>query len=77
MKVYVYPADSVMGGSIESREAIHFTDRKAQFNKEDQHGYLGAKLDCVYFTERQAERAKAYDIAQENAKMFGAFKSGT
>lgn len=61
MKVYVYPADGVIGGTIESREMIFHNEQKVQFDDRDQYGNLGAKLDIVYFTAAQAQKARHLD----------------
>ena len=61
MKVYIYPADSIIGGTIETREVVHWTDRKALFGQRDRYGYLGAKLSTVFLTEDQAINARWLD----------------
>ncbi len=61
MLVYLYPANSVIGGAVEEREVVHIGARKVLFNKVDDNGYIGARRSSVYFTESQAIKAKKYD----------------
>lgn len=65
MLVWVYPADSIVGGTIEPREVVHVTDRKVLYDKEDKYGYIGAKKSGVYFTQEQAEIVKHFDCERQ------------
>ena len=60
MRVWLYPADSVLGGTIEPREAIAADDRKVYFSD-----HSGAKRSAVYFTVRQAQLQRFKDISEE------------
>lgn len=54
IKVWVYPANSVIGGPIEERVIVKANDKKVWYDKRDQYGYLGAKRSGVFMTEEQA-----------------------
>jgi len=62
MRFYVYPADDLIGGTIEPREIVHWSEKVASFDQRDKYGRLGAKIFTVFPTLRQAIDARAYQI---------------
>lgn len=76
MLVFIYPADSVIGGAIEEREICHISDTRVLYNNEDQYGYPGARKTCVFFTEGQAEKAREWDLMRENERLYEMFLEG-
>lgn len=59
--VWVYPANSVIGGPIEERTVIEVLTEAVVYDGYDSYGYFGAKRDNVYFTPEQAEEARDHD----------------
>ena len=60
MRVWLYPADGMLGGTIEARDAIGADARKVYFS--DHHG---ARRSVVFFTVQQAQLARFKDISEE------------
>lgn len=58
IKVWLYPANDVLGGTIEKRVIVDADDRKVYFEKG------GAKRSSVFFTFRQAQKAKFWDLSE-------------
>lgn len=56
MTVYVSPANSTEDGPIEARVIAELQENKITYDKEDQYGYIGAKLSCVYSSQAAAEK---------------------
>ena len=65
MTVFLYPANSVLGGPIEEREVTEVLEFKVIYDKPDQYGYIGAKRSSVYFTRDQAVIAQRIDTEYE------------
>ncbi len=76
MKVFIYPADSIAGGSIQERQVEHVLERKVTYFKPDKYGYKGCNIASVFFTRRQAELAKEHDRMSEEPRQFLIEKSG-
>ena len=64
--VYVYPANDVVGGTIEIRNVVKISGNKALFDKVDKYGYMGCRLGGIYISEEQAEQARAFDLRNED-----------
>lgn len=60
MRVWLYPANNVLGGPIEPRDAVSADDRKVYFSD-----HSGAKRSAVYFTVTQAQLQRFKDISEE------------
>lgn len=63
--VWVYPANSIVGGSIEHRWVKKWLDRKVLYPCEDQHGYIGCKRSCVYESREQALAAREEETRRD------------
>lgn len=59
--VWICPADSVIGGPVEARQMSRYSAKKIEYSEVDQYGYVGAKLDFVFFTKEQAEEKASAD----------------
>lgn len=58
--VWLYPADSIIGGTIEPRPIIGMDERKVYYSHII-NGSVGAKLSAVFFTKAQAKLARRED----------------
>lgn len=62
-RVWLYPANDVLGGPIEPRVMVDADERKVYFDSDS--GSPGAKRSSVFFTIRQAQLARFKDISEE------------
>lgn len=53
--VYVSQANGIVGGPVEPRVVGQILEKKILYDKPDQYGYEGAKLDGVFETEMAAQ----------------------
>lgn len=66
MTVWLYPADSIIGGTIESRIAGTIVSRnKVLFEQPDPDGCIGARAGSLFSTREAAEEQRIRDLECE------------
>lgn len=63
---YIYPANSVIGGPIEARNVVKISGNKVIYDKPDQYGFHGCKIENAYLSENLAQLDRELDLQNED-----------